>query len=903
VRLPRWATFLLRRFAPADRVEDLLGDLLEVHRERVARRGPWIATLLTNLEAGEMAVVLAFAAVHQGATAPMSWIDFKLGLRMLVKYPGLSVVGGLAMAFGIGVGAGCFEFYSQVLHPQVPFDEGERVVGVALLDDRNQLEELRILHDFAAWRTRLSTIEDLGASQSLVPNLVTGDGPGELVRAAAMTASTFRMTRVPPHLGRTIVPADESPTAPRVAVIGHKVWQIRFGGDPDVLGRMIYVGDVEYSVVGVMPPGFGFPINQGLWIPLRVDPAQLDPMQGPGVTVFGRLADGATLEEARSELSTFVARAGAERPDVYGHLHPRVLPYAEAELGIDLLADRLGVMSVNLFAGLFLLLVCGNVALLMFARAASREEEIVVRMALGASRGRIVWQLFSESLVLGTVAGLAGVSAAGYGLERLPQALLGDAPLPFWFHTSLSPRTVMYAAALTLFAAAIAGVLPGLKVTSGTADSRLRGATAGGGGLRFGGVWTAVIVVQVAATVTFPVVGWFVRSDAVNLRTHQPPFASEQYLSARLGLNPSSVVNSSDSTEQDRYAMRFFRTVQALTERLETEASVAGVTMTGSTAPGMYHFWRFIEIDGGGEASRNELDLKGPGRRIRGGAVAPNFFDVLGVEASQGRTFNPDDRDTEARTVVVNQPFVDEVLGGRNPLGRRLRYLGSPDQWDGVSLGDAPGPWYRIVGVVPNLGLAVNSGAPKAGFYHAVSPGTPRTSVILVHVNVDAPSFASRLREIAAEVEPDLALVSLQTLDQAKEDDLRSYAYWISLIAIVSAVAMVLSLAGIYSVMSFTAARRTREIGVRVALGAGPMRVASAIFRRPLMQVGSGLLGGLWLCVVLGWGILPTDLWGKPLVVLLSYATLMTTVCLLACVVPMRRALAVEPSEALAADG
>jgi predicted permease len=563
-------------------------------------------------------------------------------------------------------------------------------------------------------------------------------------------------------------------------------------------------------------------------------------------------------------------------------------------------------MSVNVFAGLFLMLVCGNVALLMFARAAAREGEIVVRTALGASRRRIVSQLFSEALVLGTVAALVGVGAAKWGLERFVTAFQGEVPMMFWYHTWLSPRTYAYAALLTLFAASIAGVVPGLKITSGRVDARLRRLTAGGGGLRFGGIWTAVIVVQVAATVTLPVVGYFVRRDAVNIEAYEFGVATEEYVSARLRLNPATYGSVSETADSVPYAIRFGRAARLLAERLEAEPEVAGVAMSRSE-PGTYHEWRRIEMDAGGEAPRTRLDEQGVGRWVAGGVVSPNFFEVMETEPLRGRTFAAADADPEARTVVVNQPFVDAVLGGRNPIGRRLRYVASPDAWDGVErTGSEPGPWYRIVGVVPELGMkngASDKGHLYAGFYHAREPESRRTPTLLVHVNGDARAFTSRLIEIAGEVEPDLALLSPRTLDMVKESDLRVYSYWLRLIAGVSGLAVLLSLAAIYSVMAFTVARRTREIGVRIALGARAGRVAGAIFRRPLLQLASGVVLGFLISAILGWGIDAEGLWGRPLAVLLGYAAVMTGVCLLACLVPLRRALAVEPSQALAAEG
>ncbi|MEQ9401522.1 MAG: ABC transporter permease [Longimicrobiales bacterium] len=901
--LPRWAVRILRWVLPADRVEDALGDLEEVHRARLAHRRAAGAHLLTLLEAVEMAGAVVLARAGARYTPPVSWIDVKLGLRMLRKHPALTLVGGLSMAFGIFVGAACFEFYSQVLHPQIPFDEGERVVDVALFDTRTREPERRLLHDFLAWRTGLTTVEDLGAARPIVPTLATGDGRAEPIRGAAMTASAFRMTRVPPLMGRTLDASDERAGAPDVVVLGHEAWRTRFGSDPDVVGRRALLAGVEHTIVGVMPEGFGFPSNEELWTPLRVEAGSIQPLQGPGVLVSGRLAEGVTLEQANAELNAVMAAARLERPEAYAQVQPQVAPYAEAFLGVTDLSSRLGVMSINVFAALFLALVCGNVALLVFARAAAREAEIVVRTALGASRRRIVLQLFTEAMALAALAGLLGITAAGWGLERFVSEVLGGNPA-FWFHTSLSPRTVVYAAGLAVVGAVVAGVFPALKLTARGMESRLRGASAGGGGLRFGGVWTALIVIQVAATVTFPAVGSFVQEEAANIRAHDFGVATEEYLTARIALNPARGAGAgSDSAGASDEAARHARVVGELKDRLEADPSVRGVTLAADL-PGTYHSWRRIELDEGGAAPRNRVDEEGPGRWVSGGKVAPGFFQVLGVRAVQGRVFTDDDTAPDARTVVVNQAFVDSVLGGRNPLGRRIRYLGSGERWDGVALGDEPGPWHRIVGVVPNLGMGNGaSGGPRfGGFYHAVPIGSPQAPLLIARANGPAATLSGRLREVAAATDVDVSLLAVRTLDGAKEEALRLYAYWTWVIVGASGLALLLSLAGIYAVMSFTVARRTREIGVRVALGAGPARVAGAVFRRPLIQVAGGIVLGIALSGLLGWGINPEDLGAMPVGLLLAYGTLMAGVCSLACIVPVLRALRVEPAEALSAE-
>lgn len=918
MRLPRWTRVLLRWCAPPGRADDLLGDLEEVHRERVDRMGRFRAALLTWAEALGTAATLAVAKwrgdfAEPAAARPsdrpgrapwVSLLDVKLGVRMLVKYPGLTVVGALAMAFGIWVGACGFELYTQVIHPRIPLDEGDRIVGIRQWDASTGRAESRVLLDFAAWRGELTSVVELGAFRPMSQNLVVAGERGEPIEAAAITASAFALARVAPHLGRTLVPADERADAGAVVVLGYDVWLTRLAGDPDVVGRTVRLGDEPTTVVGVMPPGFMFPVNYGLWVPMRADPASFEPRQGPVVAVFGRLAPGATLERAQAELDAYASRSAQERPDVYEHLRPEVRPYAASILDLPR-PMWVALGSINLGLVLLLAIMCSNVALLLFARAAAREGEILVRTALGASRARVIGQLFAEALALGAVAAVVGLGAAGFGIRWMfgivREQFIGGAPLPFWFHPTLSPSTVLYAVGLTVLGAAIAGVVPGLKVTGGKVDARLRRTTAGGGGLRFGGVWTGVIVLQVALTVTFPVVAWAVRRDAENIRALEVGFASERFLAARVRVERTPP--GAEEEDASGYASRFGATTRELIERLESEPEVAGVTLAGSL-PATYHPWRRIEVDEGGEAPRNAIDEGGPGRWIAGGFVSPDFFEVLDAEILRGRGFHQGDTDPEAQVVVVNRSFAENVLGGRNPIGRHVRYLGSDDAWDGVRLGDPPGPWHRIVGVVEDLGMTDGSTTILgAGIYHAVQPESLRASWLILHVNGDPLAFATRLREVAAAVDPTLGLEGLLPLDQAKASNLRFYAFWFWLVVGVSTVALLLSLAGIYAVMSFTVAQRTREIGVRVALGARPSAVAAAIFRRPAIQTGAGLLIGFALTAWFASKMSADAFLGTPALLVLAYSLLMTAICLLACVVPTRRALSIEPTEALRADG
>jgi hypothetical protein len=503
-----------RTARPPEHEEEVVGDLEEVHRARLERHRPAVAAALTALDTLDVAGALLrerWRARGRRQQRPGGWdaarvsrLDFVLGFRMLVKYPGLTLVGGFAFAFAIWVAAGAFEFAGQVLHPRLPLPDGERVVALESWDAAAGRPERRVLHDFATWRTELRSVEELGAYRLAQRNLATADGESLPVEAAEISASAFRVARARPLLGRALAESDERPDAPLVAVIGYDVWQDRFGGDPNVVGRVVQLGRTPATVVGVMPAGYAFPVAQSLWVPLRVPPLEYPRGAGPGLELFGRLAPGVTLAEAQAELTTLGRRAAADFPSTHRYLRPRVVPYATSVAPITTSELFLARTSYGFFI-MLVVLICGNVALLLFARAATREGELAIRNALGASRGRIVAQLFAEALVLGGVAAAAALGAAGVGVRLLVGAfeMNSGQRLPFWYHADLSPRTVLYATGLTVLGAAIAGVLPGLKVTRGL-QARLRQAAAGAGGLTFGGVWTAVIVAQIAVTLAFP---------------------------------------------------------------------------------------------------------------------------------------------------------------------------------------------------------------------------------------------------------------------------------------------------------------------------------------------------------------------------------------------------------------
>lgn len=808
-------------------------------------------------------------------------LDFRLALRMLAKYPLLTIVASAGMAFGIAAGVGGFEIRAQLIDPTLPLDDGRRIVGLRNWDiRRNRLGPLSDA-EFTAWRGQLRSLEDLGAFALVERNLIV-NGDVEPVRVAAMTASGFRIARVPPLLGRTLVETDELPNAPPVAVIGHSLWQRRFLGDPGIVGRSVRFGIEQTTIVGVMPETFGFPVAHQVWTPLRRQTLS-NATDAAALQVFGRLARGAAIENAQAELTTVGLRMAADAPDTHRFLQPQVVPYAH--LISDPRSAQLPLALANIFLIMLVVLIAANVALLMFARAAARESEIAVRNALGASRGRIVAQLFVEAVVLSGLSIIVGLAAARFALGsywRMREADSGQ-PTAFWLNDSLALGTISYGVGLTMLGAVIIGVLPALNVTGRGLQARLRSSTAGGGGYRFGGVWTAVIVAQVAATVMFPAAAFFFHRAVVNEQTRDVGFPAEQYLSARLTMGPADTSGAFGETA-DGIGGRMASRVEELRRRLSAEPGVTAVTFA-ERLPGTLHPQALYEVEG-------EDAPRADGYQVRTASVDADFFRALGAPVLSGRGFTPSDLASGREVAIVNASFVERILHGRNPVGRRIRRaaLGSER---------APGPWIEIVGAVPDLGVI---GTEGIGLYRPLAPGYSTVHVALQMTGAPE-SFAGRLRALARDVEPTLRVYDVLPLDQVGADQWLESQFLSRLLAVLSGLALLLSLMAIYSVMAFTVVQRTREIGVRVALGAGRWRIVAAIVRRPLVQIGLGIAAGGPLVVLTFVGLFQSTPTPFEASLIAAYAALMLGVCLLACVVPTRRALRLEPSQVLRADG
>ena len=837
------------------------------------------------------------------------WLDVKLGARMLVKYPGLTLAAVFALSLAIAGGAAYLEFLNDMTRPTLPGKDGDRVVGIYNWDVAQRTAEHRALPDFAAWRDQRRSIEDLGAYTVLERNLVTDDGRSEPVSGVQISASAFRVMFAPPLRGRPLVQADEEPSAAPVAVIGESLWRARFAADAGIIGKTVRLGPDSHTVVGVMPEAFGFPVNQTLWVPLRLDASSLRHGEGPPIRMFGRLASGVSPDEAEAELTAVAARSNLVTVDPARQLRPQVEPWVTSlwSSAQDGQLQLVILYSANLFFIGLLAVAGANVATLVFARTATRESEITVRTALGASRGRIIAQLFAEALVLCSIAAAVGLGIASlaltWGQDRWLEGTAGGARPPFWWNDQLASETLSYTATLALLAATIVGVVPGLKATGPEMQARLKHATAGGSSMKFGGVWTGVIVGQVALTVIFLLsavsLGW--NLYASGYQGGGVTFPANQFLSARLEADiPASDGATADAVGRQRRTLDV--NYRELERRLLDEPGVTGVTYA-SAFPGLKYGEFILELQDPTIPPPPGVDLLW----VRTTHVADDFFETFDVPVVTGRGFTAADVEFDRPVAVVDETFVATVLGGRNPIGQLVRERDLDQGANRPAKADqAPQTWYEIVGVVRDISTLAIKTSEDAVLYRPAKPSSVAPLLMAVRVAGDAGIIGPRVRAVAAATDPTMRLHEVMSLDQMDDADQLAFRFFLWVIAIVSAVALVLAAAGVYALLSFTVVRRTREIGIRAAVGADQRRILAGIFSRAFSQVGLGIMAGSipgTLLVAFG---APEVARGSGLTMALAaflgVATFMLAVTVLACVVPAKRALRIQPTDALRAD-
>jgi predicted permease len=806
--------------------------------------------------------------------------DYKLGIRMLLKFPGLTLAGGLALAIAIGIGAGWYDVWGKLLSPTIPLPEGDRLVLIETQNTLTNEPELRVVRDFLEWRRELRTIEDLGAYRTDTRSLVVDNAAPEPMRLAEITAAAFRAARVPPLLGRALLDSDDVPGAPGVVVLGYDVWQRSFGGRHDVIGSMVKLAGASATVIGVMPDGFRYPVNHDVWAPLPLR-ASYGALEGGAISVIGRLAPGVTRERADAEMRVFGERAAAAQPATHEHLRPVVMGPGETRdfMGLSQLA------MTNLPVLLMLIIACMSVGTLVYARTATREGEIALRFALGASRARIIGQLFVEGLVLASVAAAVGLIASDravtWGIENINRTTGGA---PFWMTPGLKLSTILYGGGLAAVSAALLSLLPALKATQARVQIRLANLGAVGATLRFGRVWTGVMITQVAVTAIAIPSAMEGASEAMRNSRIRAEFPSQEYLAARIDMDRPFEDEATSAFEERRA-----QTYAALERRIAQEPGVVAVTFADRAA-GSGPKTRVGEVEASPGADPTYEDL------FWTSAVGPGFFEAFDRPIVAGRAFHGGDRSPVARTVIVNEAFAREYsrdTGSGSPIGARLRYSATSARSN-----VAAEPWFEIVGVVRDLGLDPDDEGDERPFvFHAASAGTVSPLVMSVRARSNPAALVARLPVIAADVDGRLFVQEAWTMNEwIRRRDVQLNVF-VGAQAAVTSLVLFLSALGIFSLVSVGVSRRTREIGLRAALGANPRHLVAGVLARGMVLMASGITAG---GAVLLWGVAFMDFDIAPYAGRLALTSVvMLTACLLAGIGPARRAIRINPTDAL----
>jgi putative ABC transport system permease protein len=808
------------------------------------------------------------------------WTDVKHGARLLVKDWGFTLAAVATLSIGIAVNMVVFTLINGALLRDMPFAEPDRIVEIRVFQ-RDRPEEPTVgasYLDVQDWRANVSAFDGIGAADEQTMNVSDEAHPAERFEGAFVSWDAFALIGVRPVLGRDFRADDDRVGATPVVLLGHDVWRSRYESEASIVGRTIRVNGVPSVVIGVMPDDFGFPATAELWQPLALLSAEeRDDRRYRAFDAFGRIRAGVSLEQATADLGRVMNGLATQHPDTNKETEPRLAPFRIGVGG----PIRLLFMTLLGAVAFVLLIACANVANLLLARVASRVREVSVRLSMGASRWRIVRQLLVENLLLAALAGACGLALSMGGI-RLFWSVAQDTHPPYWLRFPFDVRVFGYLAAVCLGTTILFGLLPALQTARtnlvDVLNDTSRGATGGRRNRRWSG---ALIVGQIALTLVLLSGAMAVVANAVALTTAEAGVDTSRLLRLRIDLPATNY-----GTPQQRIA--FYR-------RLEDRVAGSAARVAIANVPPL----------SGGRMRALEVNTQsaGPARPTATQVtIGARYFETIGTRPLRGRDFVRGDGEPGRGAAIVNERFASRFFPGQDPLGQRIR-VSDPVAPDRPV--QNPGDWMTIVGVVQNVRQRP---APGMGFDPVVY--VPFTADVVWNMNVllrtdgDMAAAAAALRAQVASIDPDLPLYDVRTVD-----DLLVFQRWGqrvfgTMFGVFASMALLMAAVGLYAVTAYTVSQRTREFGIRVALGARGRHVAWLVGRQTSLQVGAGLLLGAAGTVAVS-RILPPIISatraGEP-AFLAGVVALVIAVAALACLLPARRAVRVDPVVALRND-
>ena len=816
----------LRAWLAPDRLDRDFREELQAHLEMLSdenvRRGmsPEGARRAASIRLGAPASLEAQHRDVRGLPAAESIIqDLRFALRLLAKERWYSAAAIVAVALGIGANAAGFSIINAALLRGLPYDDSDRLYVISW-QQRSGRRANASYSDLQDWRAASRSFSGLAAYRTGAAN-ISGDGAmPEQVSGTWLTANAFNVLGQRPILGRDLTAADERPDATPVALIGYELWQRRYTGDPAVLGQILRLNGQPATIVGVMAQGMKFPEDTAVWLSFRPSEAEQQ-RTARALRVFGRLSETTGHRQAQSEMNGIAGQIIAAYPDLTTDLTGvRLETFSDRFIGG---AGRAMFLTVMGAVVLVLLIACANVANLLLARSTARAREVAVRMAMGATRWRVVRQLLLESLVLSVIGGGIGLLLAVAGVRAFAIAMQ-ESGLPYWVVFDVDYVVFGYVAAICLVTAVLFGLAPAWFV-SGTSGGDVlkegaRGSTRSPRVRRFG---TALVLTELTLTTMLLVGAGLMIRSFVALYSVDLGIRADDLVTMRLRL-PEAKYRTAD-------ARRMF--FDRLESRLATIPGVEAVAVTTGVPP----------HDGGERLLETDASAQTPDWRplfVGTVTVTPRFFDALGVPVVRGRQFQSRDGVPGTETVIINERLAAQYFSGQEPLGRRIRFT-TRDRSSGPS-----DPWRTIVGVVPTI----KHGSPQDGYENAVvyipyRQETPGTASLLIRSPLAPQSLMDTVRREVQAIDPDQPVWSIQTLSQVLAETRWWWRTWGTMFSVFALIGLLLSAVGLYAVIAYSVAQRTQEIGVRMALGAQRATVCWMVLKRAVAQLAIGLTLGL----------------------------------------------------------
>jgi putative ABC transport system permease protein len=807
-------------------------------------------------------------------THPMDSLrqDVRYALRSLVRHPAFAVVAALTLALGIGATTAIFSVVDAVLLRPLPWPDADRLVTVYGARGENRTGSVVYL-DYRDWRAQSKAFDELGIIRGQSVNLTGGETP-ERVIGSFVTASTFRLLGASTLQGRLLSDSEtEIATREPVAVVNEAMWRTRFGSRPDMVGRTLVLNGQSFTIVGIMRPGFDAPFGApDVWLPLGYYPNKGDlELRGrPGVLVVGRLRAGVSVASAQSDLDVIAERLAALYPATNAGSGANVRPMKE-----DLVGDaRSPLVIVLASVATVLLIACANVANLQLARAASRRRELSVRAALGAGRNRLMRQLLTESLILSSVGGLAGVGIAWLGVRWFAR-IVPDL-LPVYGDVALNQDVLLFAGAITIVTGVLFGIAPAWRGSRTQLQEALaqRGST---GSVRLR-AHHVLVVGQIALCCVLLVSAALLTRSLVAIAGVNPGFDPKPLLTLQFRL-PAAKYDS-----EAKIAGMFERTIQEVraVPGVRSAALARATPLNGNGDPAVPY-----QTEGSDVVDRAKLPTAFPN------LISPDYFQTLNIPLLAGRDFTNDDRQGSMTVAIVNAQLAKKLAPDGKPLGKRIQVM------DGPSAG-----WATVVGVVGNAKHFELNEATIDQLYLPTLQVPLIFTEVVVRANGDPMSVANAVRSAIWRVDRDQPVWRVRPVTTSIEGQLGSRKFTMRLLTGFAILAMLLATIGIYGVMSYGVAKRTQELGVRMALGARRTQVVGMVLRQGMRTTAIAIVIGLAASFA-ATRVLEAELFGVSATDPLTFAVVplaLVLIALAACYVPARRASRVDPVVALRAD-